>query len=248
MRKGEKMKKVKLIERKMTEDFLLLKFIHDDAITIKPGQFLMLKNHTEPVLAKPFSVISSDEHGFMMLIKVLGRFTNYLVTAMMGEEFFFRGPYGIPYADKLDMNDRYIVIGGGCGAAPMIHFAENFKENTEKIILGFKTENAGVLIKNHDIIAEEKDGKNVVDGLEDYIKERKSKVPAKLIACGSIGMCRALNKKAKELGVKLYVSLDERMGCGIGMCKGCPVKTKNGVQMVCKDGPLFDSDDLILDW
>jgi dihydroorotate dehydrogenase electron transfer subunit len=61
-------------------------------------------------------------------------------------------------------------------------------------------------------------------------------------------MCKALDKKAKELKLKLYVSLDERMGCGIGMCKGCPVKTKDGIKMVCKDGPLFDSDDLILDW
>ncbi len=242
------MKKVKLIKKEIAEDFLFLQFQHDETIKIQPGQFLMLKNHTEPVLAKPFSVLSADNHGFTMLIKIIGRFTTYLANALIGEEFFFRGPYGIPYAEKIDMNNKYIVIGGGCGTAPMIHFAETFKENTEKIILGFKTEHAGTLIKGYEMVVEEHNGKNVVDALDIFLKQRKSNESAKLIACGSLGMCKALDKKAKELKLKLYVSLDERMGCGIGMCKGCPVKTKDGIKMVCKDGPLFDSDDLILDW
>ncbi|HOO33733.1 MAG TPA: dihydroorotate dehydrogenase [Thermotogota bacterium] len=242
------MKKVRLSGRKRIEDFLLLRFEHDEPIEIKPGQFLMLKNHTEPVLAKPFSVLGAEKNGFTMLIKVIGRFTNYLSEALIGEEFFARGPYGVPYAEKLDLSRKYIVIGGGCGAAPMIHFSDTFSQNTEKLILGFKTENLSRLLEGYDIVAEEKDGMNVVDALEHHLETRTSIDVPQVLACGSIAMCKALDDKAKELGIKLFVSLDERMGCGIGMCKGCPVKTTRGIQMVCKDGPLFDSDELLLDW
>jgi dihydroorotate dehydrogenase electron transfer subunit len=242
------MEKIKLSDKKVEDDFLLLQFDCPNCPPILPGQFLMLKNKTEPILAKPFSVMSSDKNGFTMLIKVLGRFTKYLKDSFTGETFFFRGPYGIPYENKIDMSKKFILIGGGCGAAPILHFNTVYSENTEKMILGFKNEQVKGLINSDSIMGEAETGKTVLDVLRDYLSERKSDEKIQIIACGSIGMCRALDKEAKKLGLKLYVSLDERMGCGIGMCKGCPIKTKNGIQMVCKDGPLFDSDDLILDW
>jgi predicted ferric reductase len=73
----------------------------------------MLKNETEPILAKPFSVMSSDNNSFTMLIKVLGRFTNYLKDSLTGETFLFRDPYGIPYENKIDMNKKPIRLKSG---------------------------------------------------------------------------------------------------------------------------------------
>lgn len=248
------MKEITLNNKKMVDDFILVDFLFKKGSqkeiceVVHPGQFLMLKNRTEPVLAKPFSVLNSTESGFSMLIKVVGRFTSYLKDAQLKELFYFRGPYGVPYSKKLNMSGKYITIGGGCGVAPIMHFNNTYSSRVEKTILGFKDESVAELINTDDAIFESVSGKTVIDSLEDYLKERKTAETPSVIACGSIGMCKALHEHSRKMGYTLFVSLDERMGCGIGMCKGCPIKTKNGILMVCKDGPLFESEEIIWDW
>lgn len=245
------MKEIILNKKKVADDFVLVEFLykkdakHD---AIEPGQFFMLKNRTEPILAKPFSVLNSTESGFTMLIKVVGRFTSYLKDAQLEELFYFRGPYGVPYSQKLNMSNDYITIGGGCGVAPILHFNDTYKPNVEKTILGFKDESVAALINTDDVVFESVSGKTVRDALEDYLTKRKTTETPSVIACGSIGMCKALHEHSRKMGYTLFVSLDERMGCGIGMCKGCPVKTRTGIQMVCKDGPLFESEEIIWEW
>ncbi len=249
------MEKIYLQNKRVSEDFLIASFHFDeknqekDSEWIKPGEFLMIKNRTEPILAKPFSVLKSSTSGFEVLIKIIGRFTNYLSNSVPGELFFFRGPYGTPFENKLNMTKKYITIGGGCGAAPIIFFNDCYPDNIEKSIVGFKTEAVKKLINIEEGIFESDTGNTVIDELDQYLKNRtKNNEPPIVIACGSAGMCQALHEHSRINHYQLYVSLDERMGCGMGMCKGCPIKTKNGIKMVCKDGPIFDSDEIIWEW
>ncbi len=246
--------KIFLKAKKVSEDFLVAEFEHEippaesKPIFIKAGQFLMLKNRTEPILAKPFSVLSTNENGFSVLIKIIGRFTGYLSQSKPGELFFYRGPYGTPFEQKLDLSKKFITIGGGCGAAPILFFNKQYPNQIEKSIIGFKTDAIQQLIPIKEAVYESLTGQTVIDVLNDYLSTRYNEQPPIVLACGSLGMCQALYSHSKEKNYRLFVSLDERMGCGMGMCKGCPVKTKSGIKMVCKDGPIFDSDEIVWEW
>ena len=66
-----------------------------------------------------------------------------------------------------------------------------------------------------------------------------------IYACGPNPMLKALCKFAKDENIQCFVSLEERMACGIGACLGCVVKTLSGIQRVCKDGPVFDAKEII---
>ncbi|NQT94829.1 MAG: dihydroorotate dehydrogenase electron transfer subunit [Candidatus Omnitrophica bacterium] len=66
-----------------------------------------------------------------------------------------------------------------------------------------------------------------------------------LYACGPIPMLKAVSKIARKYRIQVQASMEERMGCGVGACLGCAVKTKRGYEMVCKDGPVFDLEDIV---
>ena len=71
-----------------------------------------------------------------------------------------------------------------------------------------------------------------------------------VFACGPMPMYRNMARKKRELkleGRPVQVSLEVRMGCGLGVCYGCTVRTKSGLKQVCKDGPVFDLDDILWD-
>jgi dihydroorotate dehydrogenase electron transfer subunit len=68
-----------------------------------------------------------------------------------------------------------------------------------------------------------------------------------IYACGPTGMLKAVRAIARERGIPCQVSLEERMACGVGVCLGCPVKVKSGgYRMVCKDGPVFNAEEVVL--
>ena len=243
------MTKIILKKKKVNGEYMIADFKTERPLTILPGQFLMLKNRTEPLLPKPFSVIESSKDSFKMLIRIVGRFTNYLKEAKAGEEFFCRGPYGNPFIDMIPKEKKVILIGGGCGGAPVIHFSKVYKNRARKLILGFKTKAINKILKDYDIIVEEETGETVVDHLRKYLDGLKpeKKEQLTIISCGSLQMHKAIVEKVDFAG-EIFLSLDERMGCGIGMCKGCPVKTRDGIKMVCRDGTLFNSKELLLEW
>lgn len=246
--------KIILREKQVSHDFLIASFEFEEPLIdiendfIKPGEFLMLKNRTEPILAKPFSVFSASKTGFKLLIKIIGRFTDYLSHAIPGEPFYYRGPYGTPFEKKIDLSKNIITIGGGCGAAPILFFNNTYPNSIEKSIIGFKNDHIKELININEVVYESLSGKTVLDELNKYLTLRKKDEEAVVLACGSLGMCKALHKHSLDKHYQLFVSLDERMGCGMGMCKGCPIKTNSGIKMVCKDGPIFKSDEIVWEW
>jgi dihydroorotate dehydrogenase electron transfer subunit len=194
------LKKIVLKEKKVSDDFLIASFEFENPFNdntqdfIKPGQFLMLKNRTEPILAKPFSVLNTNRNGFKMLIKIIGRFTDYLSNAVPGETFLYRGPYGTAFEKKLDLSKKIITIGGGCGAAPILFFNEHYFENIEKTIIGFKNDSIRNLINIDEAVYESLSGKTVIDELNEYLLLRNKVGKPIVLACGSSSMCQELHK------------------------------------------------------
>jgi len=225
------------------------------SIDIKPGQFVMLKgNWEEPILPRPFSIYDRDNNSFTILMKIRGKATRKLSKLERGNEIGFKGPLGNPYPNF--RNRRIFLIGGGSGYAPLHFFARYFpqKENITFLI--------GVDKKGTRTFFDEIEGCKyqwaVEDGssnhktIVDLVKDCSFPSDAILIGCGPKVVLQTILKIAKEKSLESYVSLEEMMACGVGMCKGCAVKVREPdhivVKHVCKDGPLFSAKEVFLEW
>ena len=83
-----------------------------------------------------------------------------------------------------------------------------------------------------------------VDLLKNLLRSSDKKKNTVIYVCGPDAMLRAVAGTAEEYGLPVQVSVEEYMACGIGVCKGCAVKTKQGIKLVCKDGPVFDAEEI----
>jgi dihydroorotate dehydrogenase electron transfer subunit len=150
---------------------------------------------------------------------------------------------------KLSDSERKIMlIGGGMGAAPLYSVIKGYKDREFYPYIGFQTKDRIILQKEYSSF-------NAVIATDDGTYGQKGFVtkiaaddldrikPDIILACGPKPMLRAL---AEIKNYKVLVSVEERMGCGIGACLDCACKTLSGNKRVCKDGPVFDIKELVL--
>jgi dihydroorotate dehydrogenase electron transfer subunit len=229
----------------------------------RPGQFALVKvqeNVTDPLLRIPLGVHKIRKKSIQLLYKVVGAGTELLSSRKKGETIDVLGPLGngfdlSPLIKEKD--SRAILIAGGHGIAPLYALAEAIKKKTVKI--DFFT---GACAKKHVMCVEElkKLGTKIYVATEDgtcgckgyvtkplgkYLKKNKQALKhAVIYACGPRPMLAAVAKEAKKYAISAQVSLDAYMACGIGSCLGCAIETTNGYKLVCKDGPVFDAQEI----
>ena len=148
------------------------------------------------------------------------------------------------------------IIGGGIGVFPLYELAKEAKNDGKNVTtyLGFRNKEFVLLEEEFKNVSDElilatDDGSYGKNGFAiNYLKEdiEKGKIDS-IYACGPLPMLRAVKKLAEETGIPAKVSLEEKMGCGMGVCLGCAVKTASSPKdnpsyvYVCKTGPVFDS-------
>ncbi|KAF2956294.1 dihydroorotate dehydrogenase [Marinitoga sp. 38H-ov] len=229
---------------KKTENYILLTVETEKEILIEPGQFVMLKPKYYD-FGKPFSVIFQEGKIIKFLIAVVGELTTELKMLKENDELDIRGAYGIPFINKIDKSKKYILLGGDCGSAPLIHFSEKYPHLVDKKIYGYATSEIRKIFNIKGLHIDEEEKMNLIEKLFKDIKFENNNA---FLVCGSMDMIKSIKKAFSLYNVKIYASLEAIMGCGIGICKGCPVKTKNGIKMICKDGPIFDLSEVNLEW
>lgn len=212
-----------------------------------PGQFIAVySNDKSRMLPRPISICNVDkERGLVRIVfRVVGKGTDEFSKAKVDDTFDIMGPLGNGFPE---VTDDTIVVGGGIGIPPMLNVALNSPKKV-KAVLGFRDELflTDEFEKCSDLYIASEDGKhgvkgNVVDALKEYDLK-----PDTIYACGPTPMLRALKSYCEEKDIKLYVSLEERMGCGIGACLACVCKTKEidghsnvNNARICKEGPVF---------
>ena len=228
----------------------------------KPGNFIEIRvsNQTEPFLRRPISIYNLDkENGILEFIfQVKGKGTNLLAQKEVGDEIDIIGPLGFGTFKLQDYN-KIAIIGGGIGIFPLYELSKQAKEQGKKVdcYLGFR---------NKDFVMLEKEFKNVTDNLTittddgtyakkgfaiNYLIEDMKKEKYDCIyACGPIPMLRAIQQYANDNNINAQISLEEKMGCGLGVCLGCAVKTAKSSKEapeyfhVCKGGPVFNARDV----
>ncbi len=204
------------------------------------------------MLRRPISIYNIDRNNIEFVFQVKGKGTRILSSKEEGEEIDILGPLG-KGTFKYEGTKNIAIIGGGIGIFPLYELAKSAKETAKiNMYLGFRNKEFVVLEEEYKKLADKfilttDDGTYGSKGYAiDFLKEDLKKNNIDMIfACGPLPMLKAVQKLAKETNTPCQISLEERMGCGLGVCLGCAVKVNAGEQEiythVCKAGPVFDS-------
>lgn len=222
----------------------------------KPGQFVMIKPNAvgQPFLGRPMGIydVNEEKGSICILFEVHGAGTTLLAQVKPGDMLPLVAPLGNGFA--VQEAGRALVIGGGIGIAPLYPLVCELKRRGvyTEVRLGAQT-SSRILAMDRlmacdvplDIYTDDGSwgakgypSKGLLDMLQEY--------PFDMIyCCGPMPLMRGVAQIAKMAGVPCQVSLEERMGCGFGICVGCVVdyKAADGTiskKRVCYDGPVFD--------
>ncbi|MBI4397762.1 MAG: dihydroorotate dehydrogenase electron transfer subunit [Candidatus Omnitrophica bacterium] len=243
-------------ENKRVSEVLWILSFRSPAIAKKalPGQFLQLQvtQATDPFLRRPFSVYKIKRDIIEILYEPVGIGTRILAGTKPGDLLKALGPLGTGFTPQ--KKKKVLMVGGGVGAAPLVFMAERYPY--EKMLLGFRGKHA-VLPKSEAKAGERSkwvyatnDGSLGKKGfitqlLEEFLKEPDAKQKYFLYVCGPGPMLYETARLAGEYQVDGEISLEERMGCGMGACLGCVAETKRGYLASCRYGPVFRIQDLM---
>ena len=218
---------------------------------IRPGQFVNIRvdNGIEPLLRRPFSVYRTVDDLVEVIFNVVGKGTSVLQKKLPGEFLDVLGPLGVPFS--LSSNDftTAILVGGGLGVAPLPISTELLRRSGKNIMTFLGARNARQLVDAHllNVRVSTDDGSKgfhgtVVELLSNTLAGR-GETSLKIFGCGPTAMLRGLASFARAEDIPCEVSLEGAMGCGFGICQGCPVEFVEGERkygLMCTDGPTFD--------
>lgn len=219
------------------------------------GQFVSIYcDSKSELLPRPISICDTDSEGKIRIVfRIVGKGTGELAQKDVNDTVRMIGPLGNGYADFIQeyiqpTDKTALIIGGGIGIPPMLKLTKTLKCK-RNIVLGYK--DCLFLDRIFDYygdvyIATENGMKGTKGNVIDAVKENNISADV-IFACGPVPMLRGIKAYAEEKGIPAYVSLEEKMACGIGACLACVCKTNeiDGHSMVknkriCKDGPVFD--------
>jgi dihydroorotate dehydrogenase electron transfer subunit len=229
----------------------------DIAGVSKPGQFVMVNCGQDCTLPRPFSIHQVfNKEKIMLYFAVLegGKGTNWLSQRKVGDKIKVFGPLGKGFSIEAK-SKNLLLIAGGMGVATLYYLATETlnKVNSVNLLYGTAISNpypGTNLPPGINLITITEDGTSgkkgrVTDFLPEYIEQADQ-----IFACGPLPMLKYMSENKKKLGLAgkpVQISLEMRMGCGVGVCYGCTIRTKSGLKQVCKDGPVFDLDEVIWD-
>ena len=221
-----------------------------------PGQFVHIRCGEGLLLRRPISVCScmEDEPDDLLSIvfEVRGEGTRWLAGRELGDSLDVLGLAGNGF--DLKPEGRYLLVGGGIGIPPMLGCAQ-YTGGRATAILGGRSRDKIIL---EDFFREDcakvlcatDDGSLGHHGFVDALVRQELSEDRGydgVLACGPKPMLRNVAKVAEEFGIPCQVSMEERMGCGVGACLVCACDMADGSRKhVCKDGPVFDSREV--DW
>lgn len=218
----------------------------------KPGQFLSVYcREGSRLLTRPISLceIDQEDQAVRIVYRVAGKGTEELSEMRTGGSLEVVGPLGngFPLKEK-----KAFLIGGGIGIPPMLQLAKEL-QCEKQIILGYR--DSLFLQKEFKrqgkLYVATEDGSFGVEGnVLDAIRENG--LDAEIIyACGPTPMLRAVKAYAREKKIECWVSLEERMACGIGACLGCVCQSREkdshtnvNNKRICKEGPVFRAEEV----
>lgn len=244
--------------RQISPDFYLLAFQWKrEWGEPQPGNFLELKvnNSTAPMLRRPFafSGYDADREVAEMIYQIRGTSTQLLAEKREGDSVGIIAALGNAFTVPENCNTIF-AVAGGVGLGPILFAAKRAAAAGKKVsfVTGFRSAD---LIPDRTLLEGLTATLCTDDGSEGFsgnVVQYLETLPADEIegsfiwSCGPTPMLKACHNFAEAKGIKCEVSMEELMACGIGACMGCVCETKTeaGLARVCKEGPIFDSEEI----
>jgi dihydroorotate dehydrogenase electron transfer subunit len=217
---------------------------------ILPGQFAqaLVADSPSTFLRRPFSIHSVDyqKNTLRLLVQIKGPGTSHLSRLKAGDLLNLIYPLGNSFS--LPGTKEVLLVGGGCGVAPLLFLSQFFNQNSihPTILLGFRTKEEVSEIEEYSkygkVLITTDDGTEGEKGLvvDHSIFQRERLDFKKIYCCGPDAMMQAVAKIARMHRIDCEVSLENTMACGFGVCLCCITPTDKGNERVCVEGPVFN--------
>ena len=265
---AEKMKKeAKVLSQKMLSEGIFDLWLETEmAKDVRPGQFVgVYPENRSTLLPRPISICEVDKarSAIRLVYRVVGSGTAEFSKASEGDSLMILGPLGNGFPIHEAAGKRAVVIGGGIGVPPLLETAKRMSERSDaeapskiSAVMGYRNSDTFLsdefsrYAEMH--IASENGSVGTKGNVIDAMKNDNVECDV-IFACGPMPMLKGIKAYAESIGAKAYLSLEERMACGVGACLGCVCKTKEVDEhshvhnaRICTDGPVFDADTLDL--
>lgn len=253
------------IEARVLSQSILAEGIYDMwletelAMDAHPGQFVgVYPANKATLLPRPISICEVDieKSALRLVYRVVGSGTAEFALYQPGDIIMILGILGNGYPLEAAEGKRAVVMGGGIGVPPLLQTAKELSQKGTEVtaVMGYRNEETFLsddFKKYAKMVIATEDGSvgtkgNVIDAMKENCVECDV-----ILACGPMPMLRAIKQYAQDKGIKAYISLEERMACGVGACLGCVCKTKEVDHhshvhnaRICTDGPVFDAEDV----
>jgi len=226
----------------------------------KAGQFVAIyPKQGDKLLQRPISIceIADDNTALRIVYRVAGSGTLEFSTYKENDDIRLLGPCGNGFdLDYMNADQLAVLVGGGIGVPPMLQLGKELKKQGKKVVFVLGYRNSELFLyedfKNvSDVIIATDDGSVGTKGTVIDALNEKNLSENIIYSCGPMPMLRGLKKYSQDKNIPAFISLEERMACGVGACLGCVAKTKNkdshshvNNARVCVEGPVFNAEDV----
>lgn len=220
----------------------------------QPGQFIMVRcgESFDPLLRRPLSIHQvGSEDRLALFFRVVGKGTAWLSRRREVDCVDCFGPLGRGFSLP-SSPANLLLVAGGMGIAPLVFLAQKALSLRHSVTLLLGASSQAQLYPEsllpsgmELVVVATEDGSEgrrgmVTDFLVDFVPRADY-----VFACGPFSMYQTMAAQKRLRGKSVQVSLEKRMGCGLGVCYGCTIKTARGLKQVCQDGPVFELQDIL---
>ncbi|MCL2245779.1 MAG: dihydroorotate dehydrogenase electron transfer subunit [Lentimicrobiaceae bacterium] len=238
----------KIIAQKKIATGIFHLTVIQNAETIAPGQFYMLQVEDGALsLMRPISVYNIENEQLHFLYKVIGKGTELLSKLQKGDAIKLLGPLGNGFPCG-EVSGKVALVGGGIGIPPLFETAKQLKKQGchVDVFLGYKDElfafEAFDEVCDNIFIASEAGEEGYRGFITDIFHAQNYNA---VFTCGPEIMMRKVKEICDTQQVSVWLSMENRMACGIGACLVCTCKTTGGMKRCCKEGPVFSGNVLV---
>ncbi len=245
-----------LSQKEIASDIYDMWIATDLAEEAKAGQFICVyPKNASTLLPRPISIceVAEDKKSLRIVYRIAGKGTEEFSKYQEGDTIDILGTLGNGFPVEEAKGKKVFLIGGGIGIPPMLQTAKEM-DGEKQILVGYRDNQLFLkedLEQYGTVYPATEDGSagtkgNVMDAIA--VNQLEADM---IFACGPMPMLRAIKEYAEKHNIKAYISLEERMACGVGACLGCVAKTKHvdhhshvNNARICTDGPVFDAQEV----
>jgi len=251
MKKVYSSKKIADLVR-LSDSYLVLKYNSDFSENdIVPGQFVSIDAGSEFFVKRPFSIFDVSENMVSLFIKKVGKATSKLFSLKSGTMINILEVLGKGFT--IVNGKKVALVGGGIGIAPLFFLARKLRRenNSVDVYYGVRNKEEMFFVNNFEklgctLYPSTDDGSSGFKGTSFDLFSKENKRYDFVYSCGPKQLLKSVSAHCLTKSIPCEISVEEVMGCGFGVCLGCAVKTKDGYKMACKDGPVFNAEEVVL--